>query len=187
MAQINLLKQKSESNIGQKIPIYASRILMAVLFAFVAYYAWLFVHLNNVQDKTVATQKEISDTKQQALTLKGRNELLFRQKQLTEFDKILSSHLYYSQIYKSIADYMLKTATVTAIRTGGQNEVVMTVEVPSLEDLDKFLQIFDNPKFNENFTSVRVGAFGKIKEDEKTSFRFDLRMKFNPQLIKLKP
>jgi hypothetical protein len=90
MAQINLLKQKSESNIGQKIPIYASRILMAVLFAFIAYYAWLFVHLNNVQDKTLATQKEISDTKQQALTLKGRNELLFRQKQLTEFDKILS-------------------------------------------------------------------------------------------------
>jgi hypothetical protein len=59
--------------------------------------------------------------------------------------------------------------------------------VPSLEDLDKFLQIFDNPKFNENFTSVRVSALGKIKEDEKTTYRFDLRMKFNPQLIKLKP
>lgn len=185
MAQINLLKQRK---IGQGLwgflPVLIARILMLIALAVLLFYGWLFLkqqkltkEINNVQQQIINGQKE-------AESFKEKDEAFTRQAQLKELEKLIANHTYFSKLLPELAKVTLKEATYTNIKSTIDGEISLSVIVPDLQALDKFIQIFDYPKFYENFGEVRLGAFQKIQQENAVAYKFDVRMKYNTKFIK---
>lgn len=185
MAQINLLKQSASAGhaweTGPKIFV---RIFVALLIALVAYYAWLFFSIKNAAAQIVTLQNQISADKQTALSTPDRDQLLTRQLQIKDLQGIIAGHLYWSQLFKPLADVTLKTASYSSLRVGTDGGLTMNVTVPTLTDLDKYMQVFDLPQFNKNFSEVHISGFNKIQGKNSTAIQFSVKMKYEQALIK---
>lgn len=184
MAQINLLKQKS---LGQNwlrlLPSIVAKFLMLVILAMFAYYGWLYTQNKKVNIETGAVEIKIIEAKKQAASIEKRDELLTRQGQLKQLESLIASHVYFSQIFKPLADVTLKTSWYSSLKAFSSGSISLSVVVPNIQELDKFLQVFNSPKFVENFSNVRVSGFKKIQENEQVSYSFEINMDFNANLL----
>ncbi len=187
MAQINLLKQKSASqNIAQRLPGIISKLLIAALVLVLGFYVWTVLQMRSMDNQTIELQRQIAQAKSEVDGNENRNELLTRQEQLNEFNSLIDGHIYWSQIIPALADASLKSANFSNLKILDDGDLSLRVSVPSLAEMDKFLQIFDLPKFNKNFSNIRIGSFHKVPDKDKTVLSFEVRMKYNPVLIKYK-
>ena len=185
MAQINLLKQSSTaSNTWDNLPKILARLLIFVLIILVGYYAWLVIDTQSIASKTTSTQAEINLDKQKALSTAGRGEVLTRQLQLKDFQDLLAQHLYWSQLMPVIADATLKKATYSSLKVDGEGLLTLAVNVPTLEDLDKYLQVFDLPQVNKYFSNVRISSYRKVQGPNSTGIAFEVNMNYNKSVIK---
>ena len=143
MAQINLLKQQdSSSNFGHFLPgFFVKALTLAVICLFV-YYGWLYFKAKKLVNNINVSEKVISDSKTQAATMPGRDELLTRQAQLKELSDLISKHIYFSQLIPALAKVTLKTAVYTSLKTSGDGSLILSVALPDMNELDKFLQVF---------------------------------------------
>ncbi len=188
MAEINLLKQSSGgSNLKKNSSKFLIRGLLTVLVLLVAYYGWLFIESKSIDNKTVAAEAQINTDNQSALDAKGRDELLTRQQQLQTLSGLIGPHTYWSQLFKPLADATLKNANYSSLTVGKDNGLVLNVTVPTLEDLDKYMQIFNLPGFDQNFSDVRIGGFSKVQDKNSTSVKFEVQMQFDPKIIQYQP
>jgi hypothetical protein len=185
MAEINLLKQKTASqDFLNALPKIVMNFLIFVLLGVIVFYAWLFIQTRSISSKISKTQEELSQVKIKANSQENRDELLTRQLQLSEFTKLLNSHIYWSKFFPELARVTLKTAAYSSFEASAKGTASLIVTVPNLTELDKFLQVFDNPKFNENFYNLRIGEFHKVQQrDNSTAIEFQVGMDFNPALI----
>lgn len=201
MAQINLLKQKTD-NVEQAsvfLGLFA-KLLIAILIAALSYYVWLFFAVRSTDADITSVSRNISDIKSQALKNENRGELLARQQQLQQLDNLISAHPYWSSLLPSLAKVMLTKATLSNVKAENDGSIVLSTTLPSLEDLDKFLQVFDNAKFNQNFYDVKIGSFHLLpasgappattggartgtEPESSTIVKVDVSMKFNPQIL----
>jgi hypothetical protein len=185
VAQINLLKQSSTaSNTWDNLPKILARLLIFVLIILVGYYAWLVIDTQSIASKTTSTQAEINLDKQKALSTAGRGEVLTRQLQLKDFQDLLAQHLYWSQLMPVIADATLKKATYSSLKVDGEGLLTLAVNVPTLEDLDKYLQVFDLPQVNKYFSNVRISSYRKVQGPNSTGIAFEVNMNYNKSVIK---
>lgn len=170
----------------------AVRFLVLALLALVAYYIWLFIALNNTEKEINLNQNKIKTDTEAAMHVPKRDELLVRQIQLKELEGVISNHLYWSQLLPEIAKVTLKTASYSSLKVDKSNELVMTVTVPSLLEFDKYLQVFDNPDVNANFSNIRISGLHKIEQgtdfqnSNASPLSFVVNMKINSDLIKYK-
>lgn len=184
MAEINLLKQSSAgSDLKKNSSKFLIRGLLIVLVLLVVYYGWLFIESKSIDNKMVAAEAQINTDNQSALGATGRDELLTRQQQLQTLSDLIGPHTYWSQLFKPLADATLKNATYSSLTVGKDNEVVLSVTVPTLEDLDKYMQIFNLSRFDQNFSDVRIGGFSKVQDKNSTSVKFEVQMQFDPKII----
>lgn len=187
MAQINLLKQKSTgSSLVEVLPTYLVWLFSVVLAGVLAYYGWLFYKMHSVSADISKTQDSITQTRNAIGQLKNTEELIARQQQLKALETLMDSHVYWSQLLPEIAKVTLKTASYSDLKMSSDGTVSLAVSVPTFEDFDKFLQVFDLPEVYANFNNVRVSSFNKIEGDNSTSIKFDVNMNFNQALLKYK-
>ena len=184
MAQINLLKQANGAgNFGDKIPKILARVLFLFLALLAAYYIWLFLSFRNTENKIVQTRKKINSEKQAALNMPERGQLFTRQSQIKALEGLISQHVYWSQLLPKLAQVTLKTASYGALSSGADGTISMSVTVPTLADLDKYMQVFDLSQFNENFSDIRIGGFSKVQGKTSSFIQFQVKMKYNPAVI----
>lgn len=185
MAQINLLKQKSASqNFLEGLPALIVKLLVVVLIGVLVYYGWIYLKQRDVDGQIVELQERIAQSKQSVLENENRNELFTRQAQLQELDKLIEGHLYWSQLMPALANVTLKSANYSGLKILDDGEITLKVTVPDLVELDKFLQVFDLPSVNSKFSNVRIGSFHKVQDEDNTVLSFDVKMQYNPEILK---
>ncbi len=184
MAQINLLKQKSQGqNFLHYLPSILVKFLAVLLLAVLVYYVWLFVKARSAENEIRNLGQKIVQARSDVAAEEGRDKLLTRQAQLKELENLVSGHVYWSKLLPALSEATLKTASYSSLQILDDGDITLDVTVPTLVDLDKFLQVFDLPEFNKNFSNVRIGAFHKVPSEDKIVFNFEVRMKYNPKLI----
>lgn len=159
---------------------------MLVLVVIIGYYAWLFIDSGSVDKQIAETNTKLNTERQNALAEKNRSELMVRQQQLKTLSGLVGSHIYWSQLFQPLADSTLKLASYKSLKANLNGELNLDVTVPTLEDLDKYMQIFNLPEFNQNFSNISIGGFTQTKGKDSTSVQFQVKMKYDPKLIKYK-
>jgi hypothetical protein len=188
MAEINLLQpeQVSASTLIGRGQYFVSRILMIILIVMLAGYAYLFVDLSRTNTNVAKTKSKIAQAQQEALNNKNRGELLTRQGQLKELDTLIKGHLYWSYLLPELARVTLKSAKYSNIEADATGKLNLTVSLNSYEELEKFLQIFDLPEYNEQFSNVKVISITKTQQEATGTIdtAVKLQLTFNPAYIK---
>lgn len=185
VAQINLLKQTRGPGAYFGIfPKMLVRLFWAVLILLLGYYGWLFFDARSAQNKIIQAQNKISADLREAPGLERRQELLTRQAQLSHLSGLVEGHVYWSRLLPELASSTLKTVNYKSLTASKDGGVSLNAMVPSLEDLAKYMQVFDLAEFNENFSNIRIGGFSKVQGKTSTSIQFQVRMDYNPELIK---
>lgn len=184
MAEINLLKQTDSSKkFLQMLPKFIAGILGIGLVLVLAYYVWLYISAKTVTKEIVDTKLKIEDNLKRASQIGERNELLTRQQQLQELDKLISAYSYWSQLVPALAKVTLKTVRYTKINVTTGNILSLTAIMPDTNELDKFLQVFNQPEFYKNFYNVKIGNIQKMQEGNNTFIGLEVTMNFNPDLL----
>lgn len=189
MPQINLLKQNNATtNNSQGFLKIIVAVLAIGMAGLVFYYGWLYFQGKTIIQKIVDVEAKIEQEKKTVLNMDKRDEVLTRQQQLAGLESAISTHFYWSQLLPELARATLKTASYTSLRAGLEGELILSATVPSLSELDKYLQVFDTPTFNKNFSNVRIGGFHKSQavEGAPTTVSFEVKMQYDPQLIQYK-
>jgi len=184
VAQINLLKQtETRQELNANLPKIIVRVMLVVLVALVIWYGWLFIELKTAQGQiTKAVNQTNSDT-QTALTMKDRDQLLTRQQQLQSQKSLISGHTYWSQFFAQLAKVTLKTASYNNLQAAASGDLALSVTVPDLASMDKYMQVFDVPKFNEYFSNLQIDSFNKAQGKVFSTIKFSAKLNFDPKII----
>lgn len=186
MPQINLLKQtENSSNLKQLTPKIFVWVFLGLLILLAAYYGYLIFQGQNYQKNINDVQAKINSEIDEAGKLSGRSELLVRQQQLQDFTKLIQGHVYWSQIFSKLAEVTLSKAVYTSMAVDSSDgSVVLNTTVPSLEYLDKYMQVFDQPDVIKYFSNVRIGGFSKTQSVGGVSaVQFMVKMDYDPSII----
>ncbi len=189
MSQINLLKQKTNSSNWSQTGMKALvRVMAAGLLCLILYYGWLNYNSSKLTKDILTTQQKLKQEADDALTISQRDEVLTRQLQLKTLQGAIGSHVYWSQLLPELARVTLKTASYTSLKVGDDSTLMLNASVPSLSDLDKYLQVFDRPEFNKYFSNVRIGGYSKAQGAEGGSGRltFEVVMNFDSSVLEYK-
>lgn len=189
VAQINLLKQTNSSPASfDQIITWGFRVCLLGFVLLLAYYGWLWNDNRSTSKRIMSLEQQVTVQKADIAKDKGRQEVLVRQLQLKELGKIIDTHLYWSQLIPELAKVTLKNASYVSIKGLSDGNLTLSVVVPTTEDLDKFLQVFDDtPKFNKYFVNLRIGPINRIQSGDGLSTKFDIRLNYDPSLLKYKP
>jgi hypothetical protein len=186
VSQINLLKQPSESHSGATPKIF-EWILIVVLGGLIVYYGWLYFASNQADKNITATEIVIDQETQKALSAPQRQELITRQEQLKNLASLISSHVYWSQILPKLAQSTLKTATYSDLQINPDGTLTLSATVPTLADLDIYLQVFDLPAVNKYFSNVKISSFAKVQNLTSSAIKFQVTMNYDPSIINYSP
>lgn len=161
-----------------------AKALAVVLVAAIAYYG-VVLYLNSKTTKGIAEIKaKIEADQQEIIKNKSRPELLTRQVQLKEAEKIIKNHVYWSRFFKDIANATLKVSSYGGFTTDQGGVIVASVLVPDYPTLDLWLQVFDLPAYNQNFSDVKIVSISPV---EKVNFKgYDARIRFTYNVDSLK-
>jgi len=185
LAQINLLKQGSGPTnfyrTGLKI---VARLFLLLLIGLIGYYVWQYIDLKNTDKLLVETQNKSADEKKQALGIPGRDELFVRQEQVKDLTALVGNHLYWSQLLPKLAEVTLKTANYKNLSVSPDGTLTLNATVPSLQDLAKYIEVFDLPQFNKNFSKVQIGGFSRVQSADSADYQFTVHMSFNTDILK---
>lgn len=185
MAQINLLKTNTSSP-GSFHAVNSALVKICAIgvLGVLGYYGYLFFQVTRVEKSIAALQQEVSTEKAQMAAIEGLDELSVRQGQLKEFSSLLDKHYYWSSFFPYLASSTLASTTYTSIRTLSDNSISLTLTVPSISELDRYLQIFNRKEINSYFQNVRIGGINRSFDNSSLSMKVDVRFDFNPELLK---
>lgn len=169
------------------LPSFLVKFLIVVGIGAVAYYGWVFFQTKKVTAELVRVQDEIAAEKASVSGIQDRDELLTRQLQLQSLDKVIAKHAYWTHVLPELANVTLRSATYSNIKATAEGVISLSGKVPTLEELDKFLQVFNLPEYSANFNMVRLGSYHVAQEDEGTSVSFEIKMNYNTGLLKYNP
>lgn len=186
MPQINLLSNETKR---QLLPWEILLTVLVRLFAVVfilalAYYGYLIYSSRSASGKIVAKQNTILQLQDQILNHQNRQELLVRQGQIAELEKLVVAHPYWSKFFPELARVTLRNAYYVAFSSDTKGTAKMSVVVPSYTDFDLFLQLFNLPTFAEQFSDVKVVSVNKYQVGSVTGVKFEVELSFNPEFLK---
>ena len=184
MAEINLLKTSTPTtSLWENLSGWLVKILALLVILVIGYYVFLFFKVKSLNKQITDVQDNIQSAKAAALSMPGREEFLTRQAQVKEFATLTGAHVYYSKLLPALAKVTLKSAYYTNLSLTTQGKVSLQVVVPSLEDLDKYLQVFDQPDVVKNFFNVHMSGFSKTQDSSGKVYVFNVQMDFNPGIL----
>lgn len=185
MADINLLGSDSQKfNIAQTSAHLIVKILLGVLVVVILYYAYLRIQISRTQNSVRTLQAQTAAIEAEALNQKERGEVVTRQGQLQNLDSLIKNHLYWSPLLPELARVTLKSASYATFNADGTGVLNIDVTVPSYADADKYIQVFDLPQFNQQFSDVKILSINKVQEGNTVQIGMKLQLKFNPEFIR---
>ena len=187
MAQINLLKQNQPSSFSRFgiFPIL-NYLTMAGILALLSYYGWAYLQNKKYDKKNQELAAVILQQKQELSSVKNRDELFSRQAQLKGYDELISGHPYWSQLLPELAKVTLKQVSYLSVKIDNQGVMNLSVQLPTMADLEKFLQVFDSAQLNKYFRDLRISGISKIQDEEKNYVRVDIQLNYDPSLLNFK-
>ncbi len=157
MPEINLLSTTKEqpkfSNAKASMSI---KILSLLLLLTLAYFAYLWFAARQARADIATLNAKIAQKQSDVFSRKDRAELITRQGQLQNLNGLVKNHLYWSYLLPELARVTLKSSTYSTVTADSSGTLTMNVTAPTYEDLDKYLQIFNLPQFNQQFSDVKV-------------------------------
>jgi hypothetical protein len=185
MADINLLGvENQKTNFARTGAGLAVKVLVAIVIIVIGYYIYLRVQINRTRSAIKSAQAQTEKAKADALANKDRGELLTRQGQLQSLDKLIKGHLYWSGLLPELAGVTLKSSSYASFKADAAGTLTLDVLVPTYADADKYLQIFNLPEFNKQFSDVKVIAITKVQQETSVQIDLNLQLKFNPEFIR---
>lgn len=185
MSDINLLDQESGiSKIKNKGKQWLSRLVGFILFLLLVFYGYLFYQGWNLNKKITESETKVEEYRSDIQNNKKRQELITRQGQLKSANQLIDKHIYWSALLPELARATLSTARYSNIDAGADGELSLTVTVPSYSDAEKYMQIFDLPEYNKNFSNVRLLTLTKTQEDRQFKTTMSLELTLSPDLLK---
>lgn len=185
MPQINLLKQTHRNTDWQdKAPSLLVKIFAVVLLVVIGYYIYLFLDARSLDNQTTEVRQKISSNQNKILNFNRHDELITRQGQLKELTNILQNHIYWTSFLPELAKVTLKTASYFSLNVLSDGNMALSVSVPDYRNVDKFIQVFDQPEFNKYFDSLRVGGVAQVQNSKGLVTTFDAKFKFNTEMLK---
>lgn len=188
MPQINLLKQQSPGESFLKLlPSLLVKLFVVLVLVLLGYYAWLFIRIGKLESDIKTSEANYAETLKKVVTTKNRNEVYTRQLQLKQFKTLLSGHIYWTNFFPALGQVTLKSAYFSNITASKEGELTLTVHVPDLENIDQFMQIFNQPDFNKTFNALKIGDFRLVQTDQSRDFTFEAHLKFSPAILGYQP
>jgi hypothetical protein len=186
MPEINLLN--AEARASQKsygvVASVITRMLGFLLFLAVVIFIILFV-FNWMNERSLKNvQADIKSAQASALADDDRNELVTRQEQLENLETLVDNHVYWSYLLPELARVTLKSARYSEIEASSDGKLDITVNLPNYEEIEKYMQIFDLPEYNQQFSNVRIVSINTVQADNAIQTELRLQLTFNPQYIK---
>lgn len=186
MPEINLLHNEpgaSESDYGVVASI-VSRLLMFFLLIVLVTFVVVFVYNMLGNRKLDSVRAEIKSAQAEALENEDRNELVTRQEQLQHLEKLVDNHVYWSYLLPELARVTLKSAKYSEIEAKSDGTLNLLVNLPNYEEIEKYMQIFDLPEYNQQFSNVRIVSINSVQTEGAIVTQLRLQLAFNPQYIK---
>lgn len=184
MAQINLLKQNKPSELNN-LGIFSilSKFALLGILCVLVYYGLLIYRHRAAEKEIKSLQANIARQKQELSQIQRRDEVLVRQAQIKEFNSLISDHIYWSQLMPEFAKVTLKKASYLSFKAVDVGTISLAVQLPSIAELDKFLQVFNSPKLNRYFSDLKVGGISRIQDEKESHVRVDVQLKYDPGLL----
>lgn len=188
MADINLLDNSASDKPGYALAGagIAVKILIGVLLLVVLYYGYLRLQSSRTQKAIDDLRVQTAQAESEALTRTERGEVVTRQGQLQSLDGLIKDHFYWSGLLPELARVTLKSASYASLQAMSTGTLNLDVIVPSYADADKYLQVFDLPQFNEQFSDVKVLSISKVQSGSTVATQLKIQLRFNPEFIKKK-
>jgi hypothetical protein len=187
MSEINLLSsqtpQVSSVNNGFLVRLFARIFLLLVILAGISYLVVLVVNYST-NKSLVTVQNKVKSAQAEALANKDRNELVTRQEQLKQLDTLVDSHVYWSYLLPELARVTLRSAVYSNISAKSDGKLNLDVTLPSYSEVEKFMQIFDLPEYNQQFSNVRIVSIDSVQNGTTIQIKLRLQLTFNPAYIK---
>lgn len=186
MSEINLLHSDhldSEINGGFLASMLARLFLVLVIVA-ILLYAGLYFYTWRSSTNLKRVEARAQAARQEAIENSSRNEVVTRQEQLIELETLISKHVYWSYLLPELARVTLSSARYTEIEANSDGTLKLTVNLPSYNEVEKYMQIFDLPEYNQQFSNVRIVGIDTAQNETTIETQLRLELKFNPQFIK---
>lgn len=187
MANINLLSTENtttSASFSRRLIGLLARLLALVLLALFAYYGYLIYDARNTSSKLQEVKEKTAQAQRDALGNKDRLELITRQGQLQGLDKLIKGHVSWSYLLPELARVSLRTASFASVEAAANGKMILTASLPDYKEVDKFLQIFDLPEYNEQFSDVKVMSVTKAQQGSILVTQLKIQLTFNPEFIK---
>ncbi len=184
MAQINLL---GSSDLGKKSGFPTTllgRVLFVVLILVLVYYTYLFFSIRSKTSAIAEMEQRIAQAQSESLSNIDRKELLTRQQQLQNANDLIKTHVYWSYFLPELAKVTLQNSSYLDITTQNNGIVELTLVVPNYAEMDKVLQVFDLPQFNQQFSDVKIVSIGKSQQKDVIRNELKVQLKFNTDYIR---
>lgn len=186
MSEINLLQSRIEEGGVNSNPIIkiVAKLLMLLVVVAVGLYITLIISSWLTKKKLVDVNKKIQNVQSSAIANKDRIELVTRQEQLSELETLIKNHKYWSVLLPELARVTLKTAKYSEIDAQDDGKLELSIKLPNYEEIEKFLQIFDLPEYNQQFSNVRIISINRVLTESRVETELNLELTFNPEFIK---
>lgn len=187
MPEINLLaNNNSRSGVGDTLALLLVRALAVVLIMLMLFFVFVFFSNRSVNTKIEKTSVQIQQDQDEIAKNSDRQRLLTRQAQLKEAKVIISNHVYWSRFFGDLAKSTLQTARFGSFASEADGTVMASVIVPDYATLDKFLQVFDLPAYNGNFSDIKIVSIAKAAGSEINELDARIRFRYNTESLKNK-
>lgn len=185
MAEINLLHgdQGGGINGGFAFTVAARLLLVAVVAAMVIY-AGMYFYTWRTTSTLADVNRQVQTIQAEALANTDRNELVTRQEQLAELETLITNHSYWSYILPELARVTLKSAKYTNIQAAKDGKLNLSVSLPNYAEVEKYMQIFDLPEYNQQFSNVRIVGIDSVQNETTIETLLRLQLNFNPEFIR---
>lgn len=185
MPQINLLKQThSTTNYADKLPGILVKVFGLILLLVVGYYVSLIMRVSSLSKRADELNRQIATMQQHIAEFTRKPELVTRQGQLKELNALIQNHIYWNSFLPELARVTLVTASYNGLDALSDGTMTLSSSVPTYAELDKYLQVFDRPEFNANFSDLKISGVNQMQDGDSASIAFRLSMKFNTAMLK---
>ncbi len=185
MAEINLLDNQAPSSvIKAQGKLWLVR-LITTLFALVVLVYVALLIFGWVTSRSIDQAKEtVAKYQADFKNNKDREEVITRQGQLKNANQLIAGHRYWSPVLPELARVTLTSATYSSITVDVKDGLDLTVNTPSYEEAEKYLQVFDLPEYNKQFSNVKLLTLTKSEGNNKIQTTMRLHLTVNPSLYK---
>lgn len=186
MSEINLLKTTTATttDVGSKVTRIAIRALLGILILVIGFYVFLFLAQWSTNKKIRIANEAVQQVQTEVMNNKARQEVVTRQGQVKAANDLIANHSYWSKLLPELARISLSSASYSSISADADGKLSLIVKVSSYSDLEKFMQIFDLPAYNQQFSNVKLVSVNKIQQDATIVLSAGIELTFDPNYLK---